>query len=74
MKCAICKHGDTQPGTTTVTLERSGCTILIKDVPADVCDNCGEYYVDDDIARNLFARAESAVQAGSELQVIRYAA
>ena len=34
MKCAICRHGETQPGTVTVTLERGGATVVIKEVPA----------------------------------------
>ena len=42
MKCAICKNGETYPGTTTVTLTRGEATIVIKNVPAEVCDNCGE--------------------------------
>lgn len=34
MKCVICKHGETQVGTTTVTLERGGLTLVVKAVPA----------------------------------------
>ena len=32
----ICRHGTTQPGTVTVTLERGATVIVIKDVPAEV--------------------------------------
>lgn len=45
MKCVICKTGETAPGKVTVTLQRDEATVLIKDVPAEVCDNCGEYYL-----------------------------
>src|SRR5437870_5309111 len=34
MKCVICKQGETQPGTATVTLERANLTLVIKRVPA----------------------------------------
>ncbi len=47
MKCVNCKQGETQPGTTTVTLERGGMSLVIKGVPARVCENCGEEYVDE---------------------------
>ena len=40
MTCAICKEGRTQLGKTTVTLERTGMTIVFKDVPAQICENC----------------------------------
>jgi YgiT-type zinc finger domain-containing protein len=47
MKCVICKHGETKPGLVTVTLERDECIIVLKKVPAEICDNCGEYYLSD---------------------------
>jgi YgiT-type zinc finger domain-containing protein len=34
MKCIICQYGETEPGTTTVTLTRDETTIVIHDVPA----------------------------------------
>jgi len=46
MMCSICRQGETQPGTTTVTLERGELTFVAKDVPAMVCANCGEEYLD----------------------------
>ena len=49
--CAICKQGEVVAGTTTVTLERGGTTVVIKAVPAGVCDNCGEEYVDETTTR-----------------------
>ena len=50
MICIICKHAETEAGTTTVTLERDALTFVIKAVPAAVCPNCGEAYVDDEVA------------------------
>jgi YgiT-type zinc finger domain-containing protein len=44
MECPICKHGETNYGNTTVTLNRENTIIIIKDVPADICGNCGEYF------------------------------
>ncbi len=46
MTCVICKNGETEPGTTTSTLERDSKIILIRDIPAKVCNNCGEAYID----------------------------
>ena len=36
MKCLICKQGETRPQRVTVPLQRSGTTIIFKEVPADV--------------------------------------
>lgn len=74
MKCMICKHGETEPGTTTVTLERDSLTLVVKGVPAQVCDNCGEAYVDEDTARKLLDTAEAEVQAGAQVEVRQYKA
>jgi YgiT-type zinc finger domain-containing protein len=73
MKCAICKHGETRPGKTTVTLQRNGMTLVIRNVPAEVCENCGEAYVDEATARELLHRAEDAARAGVMVDVREYA-
>jgi YgiT-type zinc finger domain-containing protein len=74
MKCVICKHGETRPGETTVTLQRGESTIIFKGVPAEVCENCGEYYLSESVTEKLFARAEQAVRNGAEVEILRYAA
>ena len=74
MTCAICKSGETRPGKVTVTLQRGGTTVVIKDVPADVCRNCGEYYLDDTVARKVYGQAKDAVGRNTEVEILRYAA
>ena len=74
MKCVICKHGQTQSGLVTVTLERDESSVIIKRVPAEVCNNCGEYYLSDLMTQEVLQRAEVAINNGAEIEVIRYAA
>ncbi|WP_254625828.1 type II toxin-antitoxin system MqsA family antitoxin [Nostoc sp. TCL240-02] len=74
MKCVICQHGDTKPGLVTVTLERDECIIVLKKVPAEICDNCGEYYLSDAVTEQVLQKAESAINNGAELEILRYAA
>ncbi|MDH4329200.1 MAG: DUF4258 domain-containing protein [Nitrospira sp.] len=74
MTCVICKSGETQPGTATVTLEREGATVVIKRVPARVCKNCGEEYVEESVTASLLKTAEEAVRAGVQVDVRTYAA
>jgi YgiT-type zinc finger domain-containing protein len=74
MRCVICKHGETRPGKTTVTLERSGVTLVVKSVPAQICDKCGEAYVDEDITRQLLGTADEALRAGVQVNVREFAA
>ena len=74
MKCVSCKQSETQPGKVTVTLQRGETTVIIKGVPADVCKNCGEYYLSEDITGQVLARAEEAVKKGAEVEILRFAA
>ncbi len=66
------KHGNTRPGKMTATLERSDTTIVVKQVPADVCDNCGEEYLSQEISAQLLKQAEEAVKAGIQVDVRKY--
>ena len=70
----LCNGEKITKGTATVTLERSKSAIILRDVPADVCANCGEYYLDDKTAQKVYELAESAVQRGAEVEILRFAA
>ncbi|MBA3826577.1 MAG: type II toxin-antitoxin system MqsA family antitoxin [Ktedonobacterales bacterium] len=74
MKCVACKEGTTQPGFITVTLERDMATIVVKRVPAEVCTNCGEGYVDGVISARLLKTAEEAINGGVQVDVRQYIA
>ena len=74
MKCVICKHGETNPAEVTVTLERDRSMLIFRRVPARVCENCGEQYVDADTTANLLSEAERAAKAGVEIEVRAYVA
>jgi YgiT-type zinc finger domain-containing protein len=74
VKCVICKQGETKPGKATVTLERDGMTLVLKNVPANICANCGEEYVDEKITKELLRAAEEAVKAGVQVDIREYIA
>jgi YgiT-type zinc finger domain-containing protein len=69
MKCVVCKMGETQSGTTAVTLERGKMTVVFKAVPAEVCENCGEAYISEEFSRQLLEDAENASRAGVQVDV-----
>lgn len=74
MPCVICKTGEVTDGKTTVTLQRGETTVVIKDVPAQVCSQCGEYYLSEEMAGEVMAMAEAAVSKGAEVEILRWAA
>jgi YgiT-type zinc finger domain-containing protein len=74
MKCVICKHGTTYSGNVNVTLERDGCIIIIKNVPANICENCDEYYLSQTTTAAVFDRAERAIDSNAEVEILRFVA
>ena len=74
MKCVFCKHGKTQPGMTTITLERDNCVVVLKGVPVDICENCGEYYLSGTTTESVLKYAEVVADRGTEVEILRFAA
>lgn len=74
MKCATCRNGTTKEGFSTVVFEREGMTLVFKQVPSQVCDNCGEEYVSSKINKELFAKAEMEYSRGVSVELLNFAA
>lgn len=74
MKCLLCRQDETSPGEVTVTLQREQTTVIFKSVPGEVCPNCGEYYLSEEITGKLLERAEEAAMKGAEVEILRFAA
>jgi len=74
MRCILCKQGNTKSGMVTVTLQRGDTIVIIKGVPAQVCENCGEYYLNDEITERVLSMAEEAAKKNVEVEILRFAA
>lgn len=74
MKCLACKHGELGAGLTTVTVERDGTTIVIRNVPAEVCETCGEDYIDAGVASSLERVLDDASRSGVRFELREYKA
>lgn len=74
MKCAICKNGYTKPGTTTVVLEKEQTVLVFKEVPACICENCGEEYVTSEVNAQLLEKANDALNRKVTLELLEFAA
>lgn len=74
MNCVICKMGETAEGRVAVTLQRGDLSVLIKNVPAQICENCGEYYLSDEITDQVLKQAELSSTRNAEVEILRFAA
>jgi len=74
MTCVICKHGQTHPGKTRMAIERGSTVLVVRSVPAQVCDNCGEAYLSADAVDRLQEMLAGAAQDGVQVEVREYIA
>lgn len=72
--CIVVTAYEPQPEQVTVSLQRGDTTVILKQVPADVCENCGEYYLSDTVTAQVLERTETAVKSGAEVEILKFAA
>ena len=71
MNCFFCK-GNLTDGTTTFMTEIDGCAIIIKNVPAKICSQCGEASFSDEVAKKLERIVASLRTSITEVAVADY--
>jgi YgiT-type zinc finger domain-containing protein len=74
MKCGFYKQGTCVPGTITATLEQGTTTVVIRQVPTQECDICGEDYVSEEIADDVLKISEQDVKTGVQVDIREYQA
>lgn len=72
MRCPICRAGETAPGLRAVTLHVGDAVVVIRDVPGEVCDACGEGYSTPEVTARYRAIARAAAAGGVEVSLCRY--
>lgn len=68
----VCRNSETQPGATTVTFHHEGRTVVVTEVPAQVCENCGEAYVAEDVTARLLEITADARESRANVLVRDY--
>lgn len=68
----FCKNSDTTQSTTTHVVNYKDCIIIIKNVPCIECDQCGEKYYTNEVAKHLELIINAAKKLMQEIAVIDY--
>lgn len=71
MNCALCK-GNLTRGEVNHIIDLGGDIIIIKKVPANICNQCGEYYVDTQIAVKLKRIVNELRKNKAEVLIVNY--
>ncbi len=72
-RCPLC-GGRVGPGETTFTVELGFGVVVVRHVPALVCETCGESWFEDETAVNLERIVETARKEKSQVEVLAYSA
>jgi YgiT-type zinc finger domain-containing protein len=72
MTCFRCK-GDTEQKLKTHAATLDKCVIIIKNVPALVCSQCGEVYFTDDVMQRLENIIDKLENIIKEVAIVDYA-
>ena len=70
--CGIC-GGDRKESTTTFTVDYGTGIVVVRNVPAHVCGQCGEEWIPDDVAARLERIAQGARDQKRQVEVIDFA-
>lgn len=68
----MCKQSELHQGRTTITLERDELSLVLKNVPALVCAQCGEAYADEATAARLLQTALEMEAAGIQMDTRQF--
>ena len=70
--CTTCKIGILKKGTTTVTFDKENTLIAFRQVPALVCDVCGDYVIESTVAKTLLKTAREERNKGHQFSILNF--
>ena len=70
--CFYCKCKTTIPSVTTHVVTLKDCVIIVKNVPCEECEQCGEKYFSDEVMEQLDLIIDKAQALASEIYVTDY--
>lgn len=69
--CPIC-GGQKQAGTTTYTVELGTGVVVVRNVAAQICSQCGEEWIDHSTAQKLEAIVQEARTKSRQVEVLAF--
>ena len=73
MSCFFCK-GEMVSKRAAFTLELDNCIIIIKDVPTEICEKCGQKSYTDDVAARIEEITEQTRDSLTEIVIVHFSA
>lgn len=71
MNCVLCK-ASLEKGKVNHIVDLGEGIIIVKNVPANICEQCGEYYLNTEIALKLEALVDEIRKNKIEISIVNY--
>jgi len=72
MICLICRNAELVSTFTTVKLDHEEINLAVRGVPASVCPNCEDAYLDEKVAARLLEIVERSIETGEPVEFLEY--
>lgn len=73
MNCMSCKGGEMKPGKTTYFAQLKKCYVIIENVPCLKCEQCGEEFLNMEVAEKIDDILDSIEKIASKIFILDYA-
>jgi len=71
--CPTC-GGEKEEGTTTFTTDQDFGVVVVRNVPASVCRQCGDDWIGPEVAKKIEEIVEEAREKKSQIEMLPYPA
>jgi YgiT-type zinc finger domain-containing protein len=73
MTCPICNHGRTVHGVRTLVFQKDSSTIIVKNVPVEICTHCEEYFLYENVSNRVIDLTRNGKANGTAVKMFHYA-
>jgi len=70
MTCSICNNGECKSGITEELFNKKGKFIILKNLPAMICENCGAKFFSEQTSTLILQNLKEAEKSNAELEII----
>jgi YgiT-type zinc finger domain-containing protein len=72
MTCPICHHGQTVNGLITLVFLKGSFTIIVKNVPGEICNHCDESFLFEDVSKKVIDLTCNEQGGGTSVKMLHY--
>ena len=69
MRCGVCRNGETKQCKTVITMTKGKSVVVFRDVPAEICHDCGEEYISEETTKLLLYKANESFKSGAAVEL-----